>query len=152
MTSCADQWSDSAPIGGDVQARARKYSIAGQITADCHKQSQFPAHNAIVILQTTTAQNDKQQQRDTDRHGIAESRYRYITMLWTSFCNASKHKLSLSLPQAWIISTGVLCDSSGLAQVQGYCSTGVLLCSYAGCVIQQYGDMTMEAYNGSVMM
>ena len=64
MTSCADQWADCAPIEGNAQARTRKYSITGQITADCHKQSQFPAHNSIVILQTTPERYQDQQKRN----------------------------------------------------------------------------------------
>lgn len=43
-------------------------------------------------------------------------------------------------------STDVLCDTLGLAQVQTYYSTGVLLCAYAGMRIQRYDDMMVWRY------
>lgn len=71
MITLADQWSDPAPIEGDAQARARKYSIAGPsvkpktpiTTALCGNQRQRGiGHNDTVIMQTSQVHYKNQRQ------------------------------------------------------------------------------------------
>jgi hypothetical protein len=128
------------------------------ISASCATFRNIPAHNAIVIMQTTQAAFHKQRKRDNTNNAsvIMASRSahnaivisRFYGQAFVTFRNISSAYLSYRLS---LYSTFVLCDSSGLALVRVYHSTPVLLCGYAHTTISAYAHMRIKAYNDSVM-
>ncbi len=134
----------SATTNKRMIAHARTISPANQSTAATFRN--IPAHNAIVIMQTTQTAFHKQRKRDNANNAsmimvkhrahnaivISQSR----GQAFVTFCNISSAYLSY---KASLCSTFVLCATSELAQVRLYYSTPVLF-------------MSVCAYNGSVMM
>lgn len=138
------------------RVHARTMATAKQSTAATFRN--IPAHNTIVMMQTTQKLCHKQRKRDdannasvmmtngAGNNGIVMSRWcgqGFVTFRYISSAYVTDR------PDLY--STPVLCDSSGLALVRLYYSTPVLLCRYAHITISLYDHMLIVAYNGSVM-
>jgi hypothetical protein len=130
-----------------MNAHARTIAPAKQSTAATFRN--IPAHNAIVIMQTTQAAFHKQRKRDNANNAsvillCTESRNNGIVILrfrrqaFVAFRNISSACLSYKVS---LCSTFVLCDTSELALVRMYYSTPVLLCGYDVGVILLYRYM-----------
>jgi hypothetical protein len=141
MTSQAYQTGEAARSAQrrDDRARSRTIPAAKRSTAVTFRN--IPAHNAIVIMQTTHTAFHKQRKRDninnasvmllcsiSRNHGIVI--LRFGSQVFVTFRN---------------ISSAYHFHKPGLL-VQAYYSTGVLLCAYAGMRIQRYGDMGICGY------
>ena len=111
------------------------------ISASCATFRNIPAHNAIVIMQTTQTTFHKQRKRDTANNTsvmmVSRSAYNAIVMprfygqAFVTFRNISSAYLSYRLRLY---------------------SASVLPCGYAHTTISAYAHMRAKAYNGSVMM
>jgi len=117
-------------------AHTRTMAAAKQSTAATLRN--IPAHNAIVIMQTTQTLYHKQRKRDITNNASVillcpESRnngiviLRFCKQVFVTFRNISSAYLS---HKCGLYSTFVLCDTSGLALVRLCYSTPVLLCGY----------------------
>lgn len=136
----------SATTNKRMIAHARTISPAKQSTAATFRN--IPAHNAIVIMQTTQTAFNKQRKRDSANNAnmIMVNRRAHNAIVispsrgqaFVTFCNISSAYLSYRLS---LCSTFVLCDTSGLALVRLYYSTTVLLCLYAHMRISSYRYM-----------
>jgi len=121
-------------------------------------------HNAIVMIQTTQLGYYKQRHRyiannasvivQTTQLGYCKQRkrYRVYNASVVSLSPPLRHNvivISRSGRQAFVmfrnISSAYHSHKPGLS-VQAYYSTGVLLCGYAGCVIQRYRHMIICGY------
>lgn len=120
-------------------ARTRTIPAAKRSSAATFRN--IPAHNAIVIIQTTHTVFHKQRKRNNANNAS-------VVLL----CSLSRNNgivISRSRSQVFVtfrnISSAYLSHKAGLL-VQVYYSTGVLLCAYADMRIQRYGDMIICGY------
>jgi hypothetical protein len=133
-------------------APARTMAAAQQSTAAIFRS--IPAHNAIVIMQTTQTLCHKQRKRDntnnasvillcpeSQNNGIVISRF--CKQVFVTFRNISSAYLS---HKCSLYSAFVLCDTSGLALVRLYYSTPVLLCGYEHMPICAYEHRSICGY------
>jgi hypothetical protein len=120
------------------------------ISASCATFRNIPAHNAIVIMQTTQTAFHKQRKRDNANNAsvmmVSRSAYNAIVIspsrgqAFVTFRNISSAYLSYRLG---LCSMLALCDTWRLAQVHVYYSTPVLLCGYAHTTISAYAHMSI---------
>lgn len=111
------------------RAHARTMAPAKQSTAATIRN--IPSHNAIVIMQTTQPQNDKQQKRDNANNTN-------VILL----CSPSRHNgivISPSRRQAFVTFRNI--SSAYLSHRLSLYSTPVLLCLYAHMRISPYRYM-----------
>jgi hypothetical protein len=141
-----------------MSATNKRKRAPARITATDQKSSaaifrNIPAHNAIVIMQTTQTAFHKQRKCDTTNNGsvITANRRTHNAIVisrshrqaFVTFRNISSAYLSYRLS---LYSTFVLCDSSGLALVRVYYSTPVLPCGYDASVILPYRCIVISLY------
>ena len=111
------------------------------ISASCATFRNIPAHNAIVIMQTTQTAFHKQRKRDNANNTsvIMASRSAHNAIVISRFYG-----------QAFVTFRNI--SSAYLSYRLGLYSTPVLLCGYTHTAISVYAHMRIKAYNGSVMM
>lgn len=146
----------SATTNKRMIAHARTISPAKQSTAATFRN--IPAHNAIVIMQTTQTAFHKQHKRDNANNTsviMANCRAHNAIVISRSHRQAFVTKRNIDSAylsyRRSLYSTFVLCDTSGLALVRLYYSMPVLLCGYAHTTISAYAHMRIKTYNDSVM-
>ncbi len=125
----------------------------GGILASCAIFRNTPAHNAIVIMQTTQAAFHKQRKRDNTNNAsviMTNCRAHNAIVISRSHRQAFVIKRNISSVclsyRTSLYSTFAPCDTSGLAQAHVYYSTPVLPCGYAHTTISAYAHTTISAY------
>ena len=111
------------------------------ISASCATFRNIPAHNAIVIMQTTQTAFHKQRKRDNANN---------TSVMMVSRIAHNAIVISRSHRQAFVTFRNI--SSAYLSYRLSLYSTPVLLCGYAHTTISVCAHMRIKAYNGSVMM
>jgi hypothetical protein len=111
------------------------------ISASCATFRNIPAHNTIVIMQTTQTAFHKQRKRDNANN---------TSVMMVSRRTYNAIVISRSHRQAFVTFRNI--SSAYLSYRLSLYSTPVLLCGYAHTTISVCAHMRIKAYNGSVMM